>query len=226
MPTTSATKMTVKIYGPLLKNFSEQIESLCIKRDAFMNKMISTELNHLAEDMAGKKNSEPARRFIAGELKRLGLHKVNMVIDKDVVDELNEIVERHNLVRDAFINRLLMFLRSSNGLLQTLDLPLMIVRSEFKDLYEEMPTSPLRALDAVYADPMYYIRIAAEERHQKGIYALDLPSTMFGFSCYLSDDFVPGTKDHAKVLKEAQEWLLEELEVGPLGKPQAEGVKS
>lgn len=75
------TKITVKIYEPLLRDFDRQIDSLFLKRDAFLNHMIKGEVRHLANDMKDKQLSSRAKRYIAGELKRLGTVPVNIVVD-------------------------------------------------------------------------------------------------------------------------------------------------
>jgi len=38
------TKITVKIYEPLLKSFDHQLDEVFIKRDAFLNAIIKAEL--------------------------------------------------------------------------------------------------------------------------------------------------------------------------------------
>jgi hypothetical protein len=90
-----------------LRDFDKQIDSLFIKRDAFLNCMIQEEIPHLARDLEGKRLSLKAKRYIAGELKRLGTVPVNVVVDKSTADTLNAIVDSSNIVRDAFINRLM-----------------------------------------------------------------------------------------------------------------------
>ncbi len=107
------TKITVKIYEPLLKSFDRQLDEVFIKRDAFLNAITKAELKNLASDMEGKVLSSKAKRYISGELKRMGTAQINIVVDKSVVEELNAIVAKSNMVRDAFFNRLILFLRSS-----------------------------------------------------------------------------------------------------------------
>ena len=102
----SQTKITVKIYEPLLRDFDRQLDKLFIKRDAFLNAMIQEEIRYLANDMEGKRLTLSAKRYIAGELKRMGTTPVNVVVDKATADALNSVVDSSNLVRDAFMNRL------------------------------------------------------------------------------------------------------------------------
>jgi hypothetical protein len=204
------TKITVKIYEPLLRDFDRQIDSLFLKRDAFLNHMIKGEVRHLANDMKDKQLSSRAKRHIAGELKRLGTVPVNIVVDKSTADELNAIVAASNLVRDAFINRLIMLLRSSHQLLNYLELPEFITGSAFESYAEPMPTSPMKAMEAVQSDPLFYLRTACEERLNTGLYLLDLPTKLTGFACYLEDASVPGTEAHAEMQKNF-EAMLDEL---------------
>ncbi|MBK6630053.1 MAG: hypothetical protein IPG33_02880 [Betaproteobacteria bacterium] len=187
------TKITAKIYAPQLHDFNRQIDVLCIKRDAFLNKVINYELDHLAADMAGKRLSPEAKKFISRELKRMGTVPVNMVVGKLVAKRLNEIVETSNLVRDAFINRLLLLLRSSPKLLDYLDLPEFVTDSSFTSIVQPMPTGPLQAIKEVNSDPLFYLRIASRERHKTGLYLLSLPPKLTGFACFIDDQRVPKT---------------------------------
>lgn len=204
------TKITVKVYAPLLAAFDEQLDRLFIKRDAFLNHMIRTEISHLENELEGRELSGKARRYISGQLKRMGTRTINVVVDKETAELLTAVVDRSNIVRDAFLNRLIMFLRSSNSLLTHLELPRVIVRSEFNSYYEEMPTSPLEAMESVLADPLYYLRIAAEERVKGGLYLLDLPQKLSGFTCFLEDAEVPGSREYDEKQKQSME-LLDEL---------------
>lgn len=225
----SQTKITVKIYEPLLRDFDRQIDKLFIKRDAFLNAMIKEEVQHLANDMEGKRLTTSAKRHIAGELKRMGTTQINVVVDKDTADALNAIVETSNLVRDAFMNRLIMLLRSSGPLLSHLELPEFITGSEFDSYVEPMPTSPMKAMEAVHADPLFYLRVACEERHKTGLYLLDLPTKLAGFACYMDESMVPGTKAYEQVQREVQAMLdeLTDLEADAFQKPETtQGVKS
>ncbi len=217
----SQTKITVKIYEPLLRDFDCQIDKLFIKRDAFLNAMIQKEVQHLASEMEGKLLTPNAKRYISGELKRMGTTQVNVVVDKTTADELNAIVKTSNMVRDAFINRLIMLLRSSSALLSHLELPDFITGSEFDSYVEPMPTSPMKAMEAVHADPLYYLRVSCLERHDSGLYLLDLPQKLAGFTCYMDESVVPGTKAYEQTQREAQAMLDEliDLEADAFQKP-------
>jgi hypothetical protein len=70
-----------------------------------------------------------------------------------------------------------------------------------------MPTSPLGAMETVFDQPLYYLRLAVKERLDTGLYLLNLPEKFAGFSCYLADSSVPGTTDYEELSK----MLLEDL---------------
>lgn len=203
----SETKMTVKVYRPLLQSFSRQVRGLHMMESAFLNSMIRQETPHLAEELAGKRMSSAARTYVARTLKRMGTRQINIVVDRETADALNKTVEDSNMVRDAFINRLIMFLRSSDFLLKYLELPEFVTGSAFKSIVEPMQTSPLRALEAIHADPLYYLRVAVEERHETGLYLLDMPPQLVGFSCHLDDARVPGTERYEEAQREVEEML-------------------
>lgn len=208
MTTTLETKITVKVYRPLIEDFNVRVDALLLRRDAFLNATIAREVPRLARDLEGKVNTKAANRYIAGELKRLGTIPVNMVVDKTTAEALNQVVKQHNLVRDAFINRLLLMLRGGHQLLTRLNLAEFVNGSEFQwSCVEPMQTSPLKALEDVHKDPLLYLRESCEERHKVGLYLLDFPQRLAGFTCYLDNALVPGTAEHATSRQELELFL-------------------
>ena len=114
------------------------------------------------------------------------------------------VVEEHNLVRDAVINRLIAFLRSSDGLLKSLGLPTRVGRF-FHGGVEDMPTSPMKTIEYAQGDPFYYLRTACSRQYGCGIWDLPLPKQLHGFSCHLLEEDVPGTPEHAAKQRESEE---------------------
>lgn len=190
-------RITVKVYEKLWDNFVKQTEALFLKRDAFLNHMIWLETPRLAEELEGKKQSPLARRYIARELSKLVTIPVNIVLEEGVAKALDQVVAEGNLVRDAFINRLIMWLRSQDTLLTSLEIPLYTNSLRGS---QSMSVSPLKAMEEARDDPFYYIR-ASLENTGEGLYTLDLtnilkPAMAIGMSCYLDDEKVPGTKSY------------------------------
>jgi len=125
---------------------------------------------------------------------RLGVKPVNITVDKSVAHALNEALKDHNVVRDAFMNFLLMSLRSSDDFLRYFKLPASYTGSHFDAVLDPTPVSPLKAIAYAMSDPYYYLRTAVEERSGVGLYALEPPEAFHAFSCYLPDESVPGTQ--------------------------------
>jgi hypothetical protein len=210
------TKMTVKVFSGMLMAFNQQLHALPIKRDAFLNRVIRAETSRLAEAADGKKLSSQANRHISGQLAKLGTTTMNIVVDKEVADALNAIVKRSNIVRDAFINRLIAFLRSSDALLKYLGLPLEHTPGKIGKMIlvgSVAPTSPMGTLEEVFSDPLYILHENAKDLYDgKNLYLLDLPSPRWdGLACFLEDSEVPGTKAHRQSRQE-MEALVQALE--------------
>ena len=194
----SQTKITLKIHKPFLKAFNKQVEDNFLKRDAFLNHVIKCEISHLQKDMGKLRQSDAARLYISRQIKELDLKTINVVVDKDVSVELKKIVDQTNMVRDAFANRLILFLLSPDQLLKHFELPFETNDYSLSSS-EGMPTSPLKGIEAILYDPFYYLRTAYEEAYRESFYLLDLQSIdekLIGLSCYISDKDVPGTADY------------------------------
>lgn len=197
------TKITVKLFAPMYADFDKQLSAALLRRDAFIDRMIAGEITNLRNDLAGKRMSPEANRYVSGVLKKMGgskappLHQTSIALRATTAAALNEAVEAHNLVRDSFINWLIALLRSSDTLLEKLDLPKRI-RGNRRDGTEDMPTSPLKAIEETQSDPLYYLRAACEQQYECGLYSLALPPEMHGLSCYIADEDVPGTPANAE----------------------------
>lgn len=72
---------------------------------------------------------------------------------------------------------------------------------------QDIPTSPLKLIEETQWDPLYYLRCACEERFGCGLYTLPLPKGLIGLSCYLADEDVPGTPEHAEKNRSEREML-------------------
>jgi len=199
------TKITVKVSETLLKSFNQKLEDCFIKRDAFLNHMIKLETEHLAKDLKGLRMSNPARRYISGELQRLGTKTINVVVDKETAEKLNSIINESNMVRDSFINRLILLLNASDSLLEALDLPTEINDRSLLNS-GSMSTSPMNGISTIVYDPLFYLRIAIEEEHEKRLYKFELPNVLVGMTCFIDDINVPGTQDYIKQQNKEDEY--------------------
>lgn len=176
------TKLTVKIQNKMFTDFSEQISRLMLRRDAYLDRMISQEIPRLRADLEGKRLSGAANSFITQKLNEMDVKPFSIAITQETARALKDAVEEHNLVRDAFLNRLIAMLRSTESSLKGLGL------EEYSEA--EVPLSPIRLLEEAMTDPFYYLR--RQWTDGEGFY-LKAYQNHVGLSCYLEDRDVPGT---------------------------------
>lgn len=211
----SLAKISFRVPPGLWQRFAEQAKDLFLNRAPFLDHMIQRELPELERDLGERRLSTQAKRHISGELKRQGAKSVNIEIDSSTAAELNRVMRDRNLVRDAFLCRLLIFLRSTDTLLGYLDVPTKVKESIHYQNgvigLEAMPTSPLGAMEAVRDDPMFYVRNYVEHYWSCGIYRVPLPRSLDWAACFLEDKDVPGTKAFKDDQRESAE-LYEALE--------------
>lgn len=195
------TAISFRVPDRLWEAFKTQTDNLFIARAPFLNHMVKQELPHLREDLAGLRLSTRAKRHISGELKRLGAKSRNIEVEPETAEALRAVVAEHNIVRDAFMCRLIIFLRSTNALLKYLELPHYATDRGIPSMLEEMPSSPLGAMEAVRDDPLFYIRNHLHHVHECGVYRVQLPREVSWAACYLEDEFVEGTRAFRKQKK-------------------------
>jgi hypothetical protein len=208
-------KISFRVPPGLWQRFAEQAKDLFLNRAPFLDHLIQRELQELERDLGERRLSTRAKRHISGELKRQGAKSINIEIAESTAAELNRVMKDRNLVRDAFLCRLLIFLRGTDTLLGFLDVPTKVkesiqLRNGVIGL-EAMPTSPMRAMEAVRDDPMFYVRNYVEHSWNCGIYCVPLPRSLDWAACILEDKDVPGTKAFEVNQRESAE-LYEALE--------------
>lgn len=213
MKSAEITKISAAFYTPMFVSFERQLEEAFIKRDAFLDHVITNEIQHMRSDLKGKRNSIKAKRHIASELRKVGggdaRTPVSIKVRRSTAQALRELESTHELVRDALLNRMIMMLRASDKVLSVLELPSRI-SALTREGHDDLPVGPIRALVETVADPFYYMRAACEAEHGCGLYALQLPEQLSGLSCYLPDNSVPGTSANKRLARDTDR-MLEEL---------------
>ena len=71
-PENGMTNITVHLFAPMYAAFDQQMTNLHLQRDAFLDHIVENELSHLREDLAGRKLSPKANRYISRSLKSMG----------------------------------------------------------------------------------------------------------------------------------------------------------
>lgn len=203
------TKSSISFRVPekLWGNFKTQTNALFLARAPFLDHVLHREIPHLCADLKGLKQSARARREISKTLKRTGLVSVNIEARPATIEALTQALAEHNVLRDAFMTRLILFLRSSDHFLGHLEVPKFLTKKAGKVFLEEMPTSPLKAMEAVRDDPLFYVRSHLEERGVGGIYRVDLGPEFLFATCYVEDELIEGTAANKKSHRDFEETM-------------------
>jgi len=107
-----SSKITVSGWRPVWSRLEKKLESACLNRDAYLSALVNREIDHLQEEMPIA-NSEEAARFINKQLRALINHDatpLSFALSPQVALKLNSVCEEKRIVRDAFFNRLFLFL--------------------------------------------------------------------------------------------------------------------
>ncbi len=116
---TATPKISVKIWRPILEKLDTKIEMACLRRDAYLAKVLDTELGCLDEEVSIP-NSQASYDFVFKRLDLLDRKLVSLALPTELTERLNEICSRKRIVRDAFFNRLFLLLAASPKLIDTL----------------------------------------------------------------------------------------------------------
>ena len=218
-------QISFKVPPGLWSGFKEQTDALFLARAPFLDHMIAREVHELRDDLVGCRLSLRAKRYISGKLKKQSAKSVNIDVDEATAAALNEAVREHNLVRDAFLCRMIIFLRSPDALLKYLEVPKFAVSRGLGWDLEQMPSSPIKAMEAVRDDALYYVRNHVRENWGCGIYKVELPAAYVWTACFLEDKDVPDTnayRQDQKAMKAMAEafdsFEAEALAVKPIAK--------
>ena len=112
-------KISVKIWRPMIGRLDEKMAQACLRRDAYLTKVIEVELERLDEQVSIP-NSEAARNYVADRLDQLDRKLVSVALPPELTARINEICGRKRIVRDAFFNRLFFLLAAPPNVVEAL----------------------------------------------------------------------------------------------------------
>lgn len=202
-------KVSFQISKAILWKFNEEVRQLPLARDQLLNCLIRAEIPHIAEELAGKKLSDKARKFITQRLKDMdkGTQAVSVLVDSEVVARLNDLVAETNINRDSFINRLMYFFLMTDGLRSRLGIRSHVVDDNDVDgrtdaiTFDEPPVSPLAWLKDVFSAPLVHLRNVLMEEYGS-VYLIPLPERFVGLTCYAEYQDLPGTDEYKRLEEE------------------------
>ncbi len=215
-------KTTVKIWRPIMEKLERKLDEACLRRDAFLAKVINTEAGHLDSEVTIP-NSKASYDYVAKCLDGLDTKPVTLALPVETVTRLNDICHNKMIVRGAFFNRLFLLLAASP---RNIDI-LMFGTSEWRqDLWKDIRSFSDDFLDDLSSpivptvNPLWAIRAMMEEDSlgecpdlsdkygypvpKQSIYTkfFDLKIRdidLTGTCCFLSDWRIPGTEEAKNV---------------------------
>lgn len=112
-------KISVKIWRPIIEKLDAKIDKACLRRDAYLAKILEVELGWLDEEVSIP-NTQASYDHVLERLDQLDRKLVSLALPPDLTARLNEICSRKRIVRDAFFNRLFLLLAVSPAVVDKL----------------------------------------------------------------------------------------------------------
>lgn len=121
-PLKTPPKISVKIWRPIIDKLDAKLDAACLRRDAYLAKLLVAELDHLDAEVS-LPNSPAAHEFTLDRLDSLDRKLVSIALAPDLAGRLAAICTRKRIVRDAFFNRLFLLLAASPKTIDSLFFP-------------------------------------------------------------------------------------------------------
>lgn len=229
-------KILFSLWDNLVEPLNRRLEESCLRRDAFLDAVLTHELVQLEQEIS-KPNSPEAKKCIADHLAMLTRKPVTLALRPETVRRLEEVCKKKNIVRDAYMNRLVLCLLAPPKLLNRL-FGLKDYTSEVLKHWEppgfDSYWQSLRTIPELIRDPFQFVRecIALqqiEDDEVSNFYMAVIPENLFGVSrgkksggepalppntlglnVYLPDERVPGHPANVE-LNARLEAILEDL---------------
>lgn len=112
-------KISVKIWKPIIKKLDEKLETACLRRDAYLAKVLEVELGHL-ENEVSVPNTQASYDYVFSHLDAFDRKLVSLALPQELTIRVNEICARKRIVRDAFFNRLFLLLAAAPAVVDNL----------------------------------------------------------------------------------------------------------
>lgn len=221
-------KILVSLWEPLINSFNKKVRAACLRRDEFLDRVLKHEATMLEKEV-GKRNSDAAKDYITKHLAMLRRKPVNLKLGAETVEAINLACAQVNVPRDAFINRVILFLVVDHSFIRPLlgidwDWAEGRVTEDYFQYFEPGMDGALRAVSStVDSDPFRFYRACIEVARADGdASAMGLhegfipreyrpgkhaPVSWIGFNCYVPDSQVEGHPEYMDVDK-----LLAELD--------------
>lgn len=108
----------VQVWGAIDRAIRRDFRALHIKRDSYLNSLLSKEIENLAKEVRSPNSEEVYRRLLDRPLPDRA--KLTLELDEALVERMSQVLKRRNIPRDSFINRVLFFLLARDEHLKAL----------------------------------------------------------------------------------------------------------
>lgn len=211
MDTKTSQRTTFKVWTPLAKSLEKKMDQAFLRRDAYFNNLIKIELHYLENETQQRSNSREVKDYLQNMLKTLDLTMVSMTLDVSVIQKLNSLCATSNIIRDAFINRLILYTVADSNLIDLIffedsDWRNRILKKESFHLIDPFDVfSPMR----IQQNPFENIRLAlqiegaVDQSFYTRIFNGSFPSkniNLTGLNCLFDDEYLPKTQSEVAVL--------------------------
>lgn len=147
-------RIMVQLWGTLAKAIKRDFKALNLKRDRYLNDLLTQEIEELAREVTFR-NSDAVRARLQ-EQKLPDRVPMTIELDESLVTRIDAVLREKNIPRDSFVNRVLFFLVAKESMLDQLGI-------EFQRRSETSGKPLADALGNLY-DPFFHIREANDGR--------------------------------------------------------------
>jgi hypothetical protein len=177
-------KIMITVLTPVLSRLNTKIEKLMLRRDSYLNSVLSLEIEYLEKEIRDR-NSDQARDYLLSQLKAMPTKSMSIALDKKLITRIDTVCKKINVARDCWINRILFFLAAEKAQLNAIGIT--------APPHESLSTNPLDAASELIFDPIFDCRDWIE-KNSSSFYKWDLRNQLLvGMACYISDSDLPST---------------------------------
>ncbi|MRR51494.1 MAG: hypothetical protein EG825_11365 [Rhodocyclaceae bacterium] len=177
-------RIMIQVWTPLLKAIKRDFKALHIGFDAYLNELLTQEIEHLENEVTFRNSDEVRKRIESRPI--LDKKKITPTLDEGLIAHMNEVLTRTNIPRESFFHRVLFFLVAREEHLHILKID-----------YDKRSDNSAKPLDDAWGflhDPFFPIR----SRNDNCFYTIpcfpDKPIdrsgvNLFSFNTAISDEY-------------------------------------
>ncbi len=104
-----APKISVKIWRPILDKLDVKLEAACLRRDAYLSKVLANEIKCLDDEVVIP-NSQAGYDYLTANLDLLDRKLVSFALPSELSSRIAQVCDSKRIPRDAWFNRVLLLL--------------------------------------------------------------------------------------------------------------------